>query len=146
MANRVFVRPGGEAVVVKVDDGLDRAGPQGDREAEHLRSRSFAPQSVTQANGIDIQVGNDPPVELRKVGDPASWKLFDAQGNATNANSTAVTSLLNELSGRRLVKEFPDPTASDAALGLDKPAATVSIWVNGIVPEEEGRKERREER
>ncbi|HTK77574.1 MAG TPA: DUF4340 domain-containing protein [Gemmataceae bacterium] len=143
--NRVFVRPGGEAVVVKVDDGLIEPIRKVIEKPSSLRSRSFAPQSVTQADGIDVQVGNDPPVELRKVGEPASWKLFDAQGHATNANATAVTSLLNELSGRRLVKEFPDPTATDAALGLDKPAATVSIWVNGIVPEEK-KEEKKDEK
>lgn len=134
--DRVFVRPGGEAVVVKVQDNLIEPVRKIVEKPSSLRNRSFAPQTVLQADGIDIQVGNDPPVELRKVGDPATWKLFDAQGNATNANTPAVTSLLSELSGRRLVKDFPDPSSSDAVLGLDKPAATVTIWVGGVVPEE----------
>src|SRR5262245_23355015 len=134
--DRVFVRPAGEAVVVKVQDNLIEPVRKTVEKPSNLRNRSFAPSSVLQADGIDIQVGNDPPVELRKLGEPAAWKLFDAQGNATNANTSAVTGLLNDLSGRRLVKEFPDPSSSDAVLGLDKPAATVTIWVGGIVPEE----------
>lgn len=134
--DRVFVRPAGENVVVKVQDNLIEPVRKTIEKPSNLRNRSFAPASVMQADGIDIQVGNDPPVELRKLGEPSAWRLFDAQGNATNANTGAVTLLLSELSGRRLVKEFPDPSSSDAVLGLDKPAATVTIWVGGIVPEE----------
>jgi hypothetical protein len=143
--DRLFVRPAGEAVVIKVQDSVIEPIRKTIEKPSNLRNRSLAPQTVLQADGIDIQVGNDPPVELRKVGDPAAWKLFDAQGHATNANTPAVTALLNDLSGKRIVKEFPDPSTADAVLGLDKPSATVTIWVGGVVPEEK-KEEKKDEK
>jgi Domain of unknown function (DUF4340) len=135
-SDRVFVRPAGEAVVVKMPENLIDPIRKVIEKPASLRNRSLVPQTVASADGVDIQVGSDAPVELRRLGEPATWKLFDAQGHATNANTTAVTGLLNDLTGRRLVKEFPDPGTSDAVLGQDKPAATVTVWVGGIVPEE----------
>src|SRR5262249_30033617 len=40
------------------------------------------------------------------------------------------------LKTKRQIKEFPDPNKADADLGLDKPSATISIWVDGIKKEE----------
>ena len=44
--------------------------------------------------------------------------------------------LLTALTAKRLIKEFPEANKSDADLGLDKPAAVLSIWVDGIKKDE----------
>jgi hypothetical protein len=88
------------------------------------------------ADGIDIQVGNDPPLELRKVGQPPVWRLFATDGASVVANAQSVTNLLNGLGGKRMVKDFPEKGAPGAKLGFDHPSAVVTLWVGGILPEE----------
>src|SRR5262249_11314313 len=46
---------------------------------------------------------------------------------------------------KRQVKSFPDASKSDAELGLDKPTAEISIWVEGIKKEEK-KEEKKDEK
>src|SRR5260221_7691197 len=66
---------------------------------------------------------------------PPMWKLFDPDGPAQLANGPNVTELLNALNGR-VIKDFPEPTATDATLGFDHPVAELSLYVGGVIPEE----------
>ena len=47
----------------------------------------------------------------------------------------AIATLLNKLTERRIIREFPDSARGDAAYGLEEPAVEVAIWQDGIVPE-----------
>jgi MFS family permease len=143
--DRVFVRPGNEPIVVKVPESqvepvrklLDKPGA--------LRDRTLLHTVTSSVDGLDIQVGNDPPIELRKVGTPPAWKVFGANTAAVNANASAITALLTELSRPHLIKEFPESAATDAALGFDHPTAVLTIWSGGVLPSEEKKPEEKKE-
>src|SRR5262249_2499139 len=127
------------AVVVKVPDSqveplrllLQKPGV--------LRDRTLLNVASAGVDAVDIQVGADAPIELRRAAEGAGnvWKIYGSpDGQPKNANAQVVPSLLNELSGRGLVKEPPEPNTPDATLGFDHPSATMTIWVGGILPEE----------
>lgn len=133
---QIFVRPGDESAVVKVPMGTIDPISKLIEKPGSLRDRNLLPFAASAADGIDIQIGNDAPIELRKVGEPPVWKIFSADGSSVPANFPAVTALLNGLGAKRSVKDFPEKTASDATLGFDHPSATVALWVGGILPQE----------
>lgn len=134
-SGKVFVRLDGERAVAKVAANLldpvrkllERPGSM--REKILL---SFAP---TGADGVDIKLpGDAQPLELRKVGEPATWRLFDSDGTSQPANARTVTDLLSALNGK-IVKDFPEPGLTEAALGFDRPSAEVTLYVGGVIPE-----------
>ncbi len=146
--NLVYVRPGSEAVVVKVPDSqveplrllLQRPGV--------MRDRTLLNVAAAGVDAVDIQVGADAPIELRRVAEGAGnvWKIYGGpDGQPKNANAQVVTSLVNELAGRGLVKEHPEPNTPDATLGFDHPSATMTVWVGGILPEEKKPEEKKPE-
>lgn len=135
-ANEYFARLDGESTVAKLPANLvepirkllERPGAMRDRQL-----LTFAPIGC---DGIDIKLaGEEQPLELRRMGDPPSWRVFDAAGQSQLANTAAIAELLTALGGK-IVKDFPDPNASDAVLGFDKPAAEVALYVGGIIKEE----------
>ncbi len=89
----------------------------------------------TKVDAVDIKLNANDTLKLRRTGESAGWKLFDA-GKAQSADHSTVQGLLTALTVKRLVKDFPDVSKSDADFGLDKPATAVSIWVEGIKKEE----------
>jgi hypothetical protein len=140
--DKVFVRPGTENVVAKVPANLIEPVRKVIENPSALRSRTLLPTGTAGVDALDIRVGSDPPIELRKLAD--GWKLFGGPGDAKSANTTAIQGLLTDLGGKRVVREFPDPKLSDADKGFDKPSAVVTLWVNGIV-EEPKKDEKKEE-
>lgn len=130
---RVFVRPGDENVVVTLPAGvLEPITKLLDRPSV-LRSRILLPGTVMSADAIDIQLGSDAPMELRRM--PDGWKMLSASGDAKNASGQTILGLLSDLTQPRAIREFPDPKLSDVDKGFDKPSAIVTIWVNGIIEE-----------
>jgi hypothetical protein len=132
-SDKVFVRPGNERVVAKVSASLIDPVRKVLADPSLLRSRSLLPAGTAAVDAVDVKVGNDPPIELRKLVE--GWKVYSPSAAPANANNQAVTELLNQLGNRRLVREFPDQKLTDADKGFDKPSAVVTLWVNGIVPE-----------
>jgi hypothetical protein len=100
-----------------------------------LRSHDLVDIDSSKVDAIDIKVANDAPIKLRQSGTPSAWKLYDA-GKAKETDSGSVQSLLSSLTTKRQVKDFPEASKPDAALGLDKPTAVVSLWVEGIKKED----------
>lgn len=141
-ANKRYVRLDGETTVAKVPAGLIEpitkllARPAG------LRDRQLFTFAPTGCDAIDIKLpGESAPVELRKLGSPAAWKLLAADGSEQNANTSAILDMLGALGGRP-VKDFPDAGKSDAELGFDRPNAELTLYVGGLAnPEkkEEGK-------
>jgi hypothetical protein len=84
--------------------------------------------------------------EMVKPQGEFQWKLYRDGQPVHTADESAVRGLLDALTAKRLIKEFPDPKADDKALGLDQPAAVVSLWVDGIQKEEEKKEEPKPEK
>src|SRR5207249_2389951 len=80
-----------------------------------LRTRALLPGGTAGVDALDIQVGGDAPIELRKLSD--GWKLFGG-GEAKAANTPAIQGLLTELGSRRLIRDFPDPKLKEPTAKL----------------------------
>lgn len=140
---QVFVRVQGERAVAKVDGKLFDPLAKALARPVNLRERQLLAFNPTDADALDIKLaGSEHALELRRVSEPPAWKLFAANGTSQLANTLAIRDLLTALGGKA-VKDFPDPSANDAALGFDKPVAEVTLWVHGIIAEE--RKEEKKE-
>jgi hemerythrin-like domain-containing protein len=89
------------------------------------------------SNAIDVKINGAKKFELRLSGTPRVWRLFDEGGGDVFelVNSFAVQELINKLTERRTVKDFPDSKVGDKEYGLDPPAVEVSLWHNGVLPE-----------
>jgi hypothetical protein len=99
-----------------------------------LRNRDLVQIDKAHVDAIDIRPNEHDLVKLRRAAG-GQWKLYDS-GKAREANEPSITGLLTELEKKRQVKDFPEATKTDADLGLDKPTATISLWVDGIKKEE----------
>jgi hypothetical protein len=134
-SGKVFVRLDGERTVAKVQASLIDPVRKLLERPGSMRERvllSFAP---TGADGLDVKLPGDAhPLELRKVGSPPAWRLFDADGTSQPANARTVTDLLSALNGK-VVKDFPEPGLTEAALGFDRPSAELTLYVGGVMPE-----------
>lgn len=100
-----------------------------------LRNRDLTQIDQNKVDAIDVRPNEREVVKLRKTGQPPEWKLFEAS-KTQEAESSVVQGLLSALTAKRQVKDFPEANKSDADLGLDKPTAVVSLWVEGIKKEE----------
>jgi hypothetical protein len=96
-----------------------------------LRNRDLVQIDQARADAIDIQNAGG-LIKLRKP--KATWRLFD-KGKGQAADDLAITGLLSDLAKRRQIQFFPD-AAKEKDMGLDKPAAVVTVWVSGIQPED----------
>lgn len=134
--DRVFVRPGDESAVVKVSAATIDPIAKLLAKPDNLRDRTLLSIAATAADGVDVQVGADGPIEMRRIGEPPAWRIFAADGSSALANPQAVAALLNALGGKRTVKDFPERGTSDTILGFDRPSVTVTLWVGGILQEE----------
>ncbi len=141
---KVFARVGTESAVAKVPASAVEPLKKLLEKPGALRDRNLVSANVSAADGIDVQIGGDPPLEFRKSDN--RWKLYDKDGKAVDASATEVTALLNAIGGKHNVKEFPDEKQTDAALGFDRPSAVVTAWIGGIVPEEKKPEEKKDDK
>jgi hypothetical protein len=110
-----------------------------------LRNHDLTEVDTAKVDAIDLRPNDKELVRLRKIGQPAEWKLFES-GKPQEAESSAVQGLLTALTAKRQVKDFPDAKKSDADLGLDKPSAIVSLWVEGIKKDEKAEEGKKDEK
>src|SRR5262249_35281717 len=75
-----------------------------------------------------------------------SWKLYVGSEPARAADARAVNDLLATLTTKRQVRAFPDSGKKDEELGLDKPSATLALWVDGLQPEEKKEEKKPEDK
>jgi hypothetical protein len=113
-----------------------------------LRSRDLIAVDTSKIDAIDIKSAGG-VIKLRKVGDPEKWQLVEADGKFRDVDPQAVqtpessftppgvekprsTALINMLTAKRQVKDFPDK--KDEELGLDDKSAPVevSIWEDAV--------------
>ena len=71
----------------------------------------------------------------RENGDSLDWRMY-RDGEEIAADSQAVSAFVNQLVQPNQVRSFLDPKSDPDKLGLKKPAAEVSIWIDGVVKEE----------
>lgn len=135
-SGKYFVRLAGEKQVAKVTGNLIEPIKKLIERPASLRDKQLLAFAPTGADGIDIKLpGEDKPLELRKLGDPPTWKLFESDGSTQPANTKTISDLLGALSGKP-VKDFPDANATDAQLGFDRPSAEVTLYIGGILPDD----------
>jgi hypothetical protein len=131
--DQVFARIEGERFVVKIDAKPFEPIHRLLESPKAMRDRNLTNITQVSVDAIDIKIGGEKPVELWKVGEPAQWRIFEGGDAYENANNSAVQQLLSALTMPRNIKDFPDTSAGDKALGLDPPAVTIDIWSDGII-------------
>ncbi len=132
---KLFARLESERNLVKVDAKKVDQVVRALENPSLLRNRDLVQLDSTRVDAIDIRLNERDLVKLRKSGEPATWKIFDA-GKAQAADGTAVMALLTALGTKRQVRDFPEFSKTDADLGLDKPVTVLSVWVDGVKKEE----------
>ena len=107
-----------------------------------MRDRNLLQFTAAGIDAVDVKIHGEKKFELRLCGTPKVWRIYDdGSGDAHElANSFAVQALLNKLTERRTIKDFPDSKAGDAAYGLDAPSVEVSLWQNGVLAEKKEEK------
>jgi hypothetical protein len=134
--DRVYAQLQGEPTVVEVGADTVALLRQLLDQPAVLRDRGLIRAASGSIDALDVRLGEQPPLELGKGGSPVGWQIYDSSGTAKKANSLQVQQLLDALTQPQAVKSFPPPGTADAAMGLDKPAVTLSLWVNGLQAEE----------
>lgn len=134
---KFFARLDGEQFVVKLDAKAVEPVHKVLEKPAQLRDRNLVQFSPITVDAINLRVRNQPFIELRKIGDPPQWRVFEeGTDEAEPANNATVFQLLDAITKRRQVKDFPDSAVSlDARYGLADPDVQISIWQNGIEPE-----------
>lgn len=106
-----------------------------------LRDRNLVETGgFKKPDAIDVQ-NSYGKLEFRKVPSVSGgWKLF--RGDAPQAvDDTAVQKLVSELTHKNVVESFVDDPKDKAALGLDKPDVTVSVWLDSIAEDKDDTKD-----
>lgn len=108
-----------------------------------LRNKDLVRLQEESVDAIDLQFGTKgEKIELRKVGQPAEWKVIDSTGQLTKANTNAITSLIRQLNppvdagGGRRIKDFPVKEGQYEAAFANENRVEMKIWERGILPEE----------
>jgi hypothetical protein len=109
-----------------------------------LRNHDLTQIDTAKVDAIDVQPANANAFKLRKTGDPAVWKIYDSS-KVHEADSATVQALLTALTVKRLVKEFPEASRTDAELGLDHPSVVLALWSEGVKKEEAKKDEEKKE-
>lgn len=127
---KVYVKVEGDAGVIRASgsnlDGI--AGLVAD--PTPLRDRTLIAAEKGQIDAIDVTVGTQ-TVKLRKRGGPAgNWELYGGPGDPQKAGDAAVNALLDVLTEKRTIKDFPPTT--DANFAGPELKAEVKFWTDGI--------------
>jgi hypothetical protein len=84
-----------------------------------------------QIDGLDILLAGqapDKPTKLRRVG--LDWKLYGGPNDPQNANASTVGKIIDVLTARRSIKDFPASNPADFAAISE----TIYVWVDGFGP------------
>jgi hypothetical protein len=103
-----------------------------------LRSRDLVNVGgSSKIDAIDVLAGSN--VKLRQVDN--KWTLY--HGGARATDDVAVRDLVEAVIGKKAVKTFVD---KEDGLEFDKPAAVVSVWIDGVKKEEKKEDKKDEEK
>jgi hypothetical protein len=131
---KVFAAIEGERFVVKLESKAVEPVRRLLADPVVMRDRNLVQFSAPSVDAVNIRVRNQPFLELRLIGDPPQWRVYEeGSDEAELANNATVTQLLEAITKRRQVKDFPDSAATlDAKYGLNDPDVQISIWQSGI--------------
>jgi len=100
-----------------------------------LREKTLVKTGGGRIDAFDVENAKG-KLEFRRV-DGQVWKLYrPGQNTPTELDQAAVDQLVSQFTQKDAVKSFVDGAPKDPEVGLDKPQATVSLWVDGISPSE----------
>ncbi|HEV3145173.1 MAG TPA: DUF4340 domain-containing protein [Gemmataceae bacterium] len=147
---KVWVRVNNENFVVKLPAKALEPIRKLIEHPSALRDRNLVDLSIPSIDAVEIKLPGEKKIELRKVSTsapppppggfplpppPPQWRIYEEGSEVSEqANFQTVSVLLNALSQRRLIRDFPDG-GDDKTYALDQPAAEIAIWQDGIVPE-----------
>jgi hypothetical protein len=104
-----------------------------------LRSTDLARLDARQVDAIDLRLGKDDTVRLRRP-EGTQWKLSSTAGITGRGDARSIQNMIDTLQGKRQIVKFFDATGDDAKkldekLGFDSPAAEVTLWVSSLEKE-----------
>jgi hypothetical protein len=123
-----------EKYVVKVAANLKPLEEVLDNPAR-LRGRDLVHVDAGRVDVVAVKNGSG-SFEMLKPPAGLQWKLYRDGQPPHTADEVSFRDLIDAVTAKRLIKEFPDPKLDDKALGFDQPAAVVSLWADGIQKEE----------
>src|SRR5438132_459016 len=143
---KLYARLADSRNIVKVGGKHEDKGAKVIGNPAALRNRELVQFDAAKTNSIDainVELPGRELLKLRRVSEgsaaaPAAtgnWKIYESS-KVQDADNTSLQGLITALTAKRPVKDFPEASKSDADLGLDKPAAVVSLWVEGIKKDE----------
>lgn len=132
---KVYARLNGEQCIVKLPAKSLAPIRKLIAAPKEMRDRTLTQVPPNSIDAIDIKLGSDKAIELRMVGTPPQWRIFEGDAHE-NASQQAVQQLINAITQRRNIRDFPDTSGGDKALGLDPPAVEVAVWQGGITGNE----------
>ncbi len=100
-----------------------------------LRNRDLVLGDTAHLDAIDVQPTGRDLLVFRKNTNPPQWKMYEG-GKPEDVDMVAIQDLIHNLTNKRVVKDFPEASKSDADLGFDKPTAVVSLWIDGLKKDE----------
>jgi hypothetical protein len=110
------------------------------KDSTYLCNHNLAALGASQPVAVDVTNADGTLSFRRETGTSFDWRLY-RDGKEITADTSAISAMVNQLVQPGQVRAFLDPKSEAAKLGLDKPAATVSIWTDGVVKEEEKKDE-----
>ena len=140
----------GNSVVEVAAKGVDEIVPLF-KDPAKLRNHSLAALAPAEKPvAVDVVNGYG-KLEFRRENGDAPWHLYRdgaeiplAKDTSRDPNGDPVQRFVNQLVQKVPVASFLDPKADQAKLGLDKPTATVSIWVDGVEKQEEKKDDKKD--
>jgi hypothetical protein len=135
--DKYYARRAGENSVVKVPAAPVAALLELLKKPDAARDRRLLTLDTERRIPNVIRIKNDyGELEFFRRDKDRPWELYRS-GAATPAkvDENLLKGLLNLIGQDRMIESFPDPKTPPAELGLDKPSAVVSFWVDGIAEE-----------
>jgi hypothetical protein len=141
-----YVRLGGESAVARVPAAKVKPLLDAAANRDALRSHELVATGTGKVDALDVQAGGG-TFKLRLVDN--KWALFRDGARATDAD--AVRELVEAITGenplggkkQQVVKRFFD---KDEGFDFDKPAAVVSVWVDGVKKEDKKEGDKKDEK
>jgi hypothetical protein len=141
-----FVRLDGEKAVERVPAAKVKPLLDVTANPDALRSRDLVTTGTGKVDALDVQAGGG-TFKLREVDN--KWTLYRDGARATDAD--AVRELVEALTGQNPISNKRQPViklflAKDEGFDFDKPAAVVSVWIDGVKKDEKKGAEKKDDK
>jgi hypothetical protein len=133
--DKYFARLDGEKPIVKIAvKSIDPLRKLLDK-PDALRDRNLVRFDNSKTPDVIRIKNNSGEFELFREDSTKPWQLYRGD-HEVKADEKAVLDLVGLITQKNIVRSFPPADADLPKLGLDKPAAVVSLWIDGIAKEE----------